>query len=30
MNSRGFISSTVLGLAVAAGFCLAAFVSDFG
>jgi len=30
MNSRGFVTGTVLGLALAAGFCLAAFVSDFG
>lgn len=30
MNRRGFVTSTVLSLAMAAGFCLAAFVSDFG
>ena len=30
MNRRGFVTGTVLGLAMAVGFCLAAFVSDFG
>lgn len=30
MNRRGFVTGTVLGLALAVGFCLAAFVSDFG
>ncbi len=30
MKRRGFVTGTVLGLALAAGFCLAAFVSDFG
>mgnify|MGYP003593406618 CR=1 FL=1 len=30
MKRQGFVTGTVLGLAMAAGFCLAAFVADFG